>query len=149
MRLHTVLALTALVAVTFAPIGARAAGEVEGRSLSVRLLRAGNGDGGTADPRLQDILPVLKSSLRFQSYEYVSEATGAIRAGATISVGEGLSLQIADVQGSGLGVTVTGGHDGRTKLLRTRLNLAPAKPVILGGFPDGTGGNLILVLMLR
>lgn len=114
------------------------------RTIKVRLLLADN-SGESSSEDLNDILPLLKKNLRFNSYRLVSQRTTQARA-STLDLPFAYKLQYTDVDLPS--VTVSISRKAKT-LLRTRLYLRPGRPVLVGGFQHGRDSTVILVLELR
>lgn len=112
-------------------------------SVSVRLVTASR-DAGTADPRLQDVLPLLQN-LGLKSFRLEGESKLAFRDGAAATLGKGYRLELADVQGRNAMVRVS---QNQRDLVRTRLALREDKPVTWV-FDDPAGGKVIIVIKSR
>jgi len=114
-------------------------------SLSARLVTASK-DAGSTDARLNDVLPLLQSTLSFKSFRLDGESTLAFREGSSATLGKGYRLELSQVQDRNAMVRVT---QNDRDLVKTRLSLREDKPVIVGGFDDPAGGKTIIILKLR
>lgn len=98
---------------------------------------------GDSDPALDDVLPLLRRNLRYNSYRQATAATAALRSGTQVPLRMGYHLELVDVSDNELTVRVA---KRREVLLNTRLALRPGKPIVLGGFSEGENTLLIVLL---
>ena len=113
--------------------------------LSVRLVEADNSDGPNSGS-IEDILPMLRRTLRFSSYRLLRTGRIAQRDGARTELPQGLTVTLSGGEAQSMTVNVSQ-HERR--LVQTRVVLAPDRPVILGGIPGEQGATLIVVLTAR
>jgi hypothetical protein len=112
-----------------------------GNSLHIRLVRASNsGDG--VDPRLTDVVKVLKRTLVFKSYSLVAAARQSLPARVSESGLAEFKVKCSGAQNN-LKITV---RRGKTVLLNTTVDLKDNTPLVLGGFP-GKGGQHVLIFV--
>ncbi|MBN2451119.1 MAG: hypothetical protein JXR77_12065 [Lentisphaeria bacterium] len=130
----------ALLCCLWAPLAAQ-----DGAVLSARLVTAGSGN-AREDPRLGDVLPLLKSTLRFSSFQLEGEATLSLRENAVASLAKDYRVTLTEVTGPSALVHVSRREE---KMLQTRLTLKPERPVIVGGFDEAGGSKAIIILKLR
>ncbi len=139
-----VLAIAAFV-VLVAGVSVRA-GNVEGKSAKVRLLVAENGDSAADQSAIQDILPQLQATLKFKSYRLLATKPLTLQVGAKADLGSKLNLSVTGIEGESVTVEVS---QNNQRLLQTKLQLVPGKPVILGGIPGENSATLILAVSLE
>jgi len=113
-------------------------------SMSVRTVTASQGK-AVEDERLEDVLPLLKETLRFSSFELDGEYELAMTEGSQIALTDGYVLSLKQVQGKTATVNVT---RKKKRIIQTRLSLRKDKPVIVGGFDAPGGGKSIIILKL-
>ena len=111
--------------------------------VTVRLVVAENAQGAKEDPALADVLPVLKETLRFTSYRLLAKRQLEARENAQANLGKQLSLTLTDVAGTAFTAHV---KRGAKVVVKTRLNLVPGKPVLVGGLPGEGDSRLIVIL---
>lgn len=113
-------------------------------TLHIRLLRASHAEGPVA-PALQDVMPALRSSLVFKSYELMDQARQTLPPpdGATVSLG-GYTVTCTG-SATQLSIRITRGRQG---IIDTVAALRRGHPLILGGFGGG-GGQAIFVFTLQ
>lgn len=115
-----------------------------GAPLSVRLVEAAN-DREEVSPALRDVVPMLRSNLPFRRFTLLDQATVKLPStGQQAGLAGGFLL---NVQGSQDRLSVTLERHGKV-LIQTVLSLQNGKPFVLGGFPQGAG-KLLLVLVVR
>lgn len=115
----------------------------QAETLRIRLVRASNAPGGV-HPSLQDVAPALRGNLVFTSYALVGQARLTLPAGGTANLG-GYAVACQGAAGQ-LHIAIANG--GR-RLLDTTAGIQPGKPLILGSFPDGSGGQMIFVFTVE
>lgn len=114
-----------------------------GSSVSIRLVQADNSGSGVGGG-LDDVSELLKSNLPFNSFKLVSSGSVQLPAGGSAGLGQGFAAQCKGSQDS-MQITVT---RGGKKVLDTKVGLQDDVPLILGGFPAGSG-KLMLVLLAQ
>ena len=97
------------------------------------------------DPRLKDVLPLLKTTLRFSGFVLNGETTMPMSEGRKAMLPNGYVLTLSQVEGNKATVDVT---QKRKRLLQTRLTLRRKRPVVVGGFDSPDGGKTIIILKL-
>ena len=135
----------ALLTATLSVLGLTA-GSTQGaqtNAVTVRLVVAENVRSAEEDKGLADVLPLLKENLRFSSYRLLSKRNLQAGENAETSLGEQLSLTLTDVSGNTFMARV---KRGKNVLLQTRLNLAPGRPVLVGGLPGEGSSKLIIII---
>jgi hypothetical protein len=110
-------------------------------NLDVFLVKASND--GTTDDALKPYLALLSRS-GFKSYTVAARRTTALRAGV-VSLAQGFKATLGNAEGNRVPVTIS--RDDKN-LIRTTLNFAPGRPVILGTYEGNDGARMILVLVL-
>jgi hypothetical protein len=144
--MRRVLGITiAVFALLFTAVIVRAE-NVEGKTAKARLLVAENGEPSGDQSGIQDILPQLQATLKFKSYRLLTTKSLTLKSGARTSLGSDLSLSVTGIDGESVTVEV---NQGKQRLLQTRLQLAPGRPVILGGIPGENNATLILAVSLE
>lgn len=140
MRDITSLRLTVAMILLF--VSAMAGAAHAQTTIRVRLLEADN-SAMPSTPELQDVLPLLRENLRFQSYRLLASRDAAATAGTRVALAHDLNLTVTESNTERQSVQV---HHLDRLLLETKLRLTPGKPIILGGFPSRDGGSLIIVI---
>jgi len=139
-------AITALAIAATGWLTASASAEsIAGKTVKVRLLAAGGEGAATANAELQDVLPHLRSTLRFDSYRLVSTSQLVVNVGGSVKLDGDLSLTVTGIEGETLTAEV---RRGDKRLVQTRLKLRAGSPISLGGFSGAEGENLIIVVSL-
>lgn len=95
---------------------------------------------GETDRRLAPYEPTLRRILRFESYRFLSEDTGAIAVPGkgVLSLGSGHQLELETEQtGEGTRRVRIRWTAGNRVLMNTGLSLRPGVPAVLGGPPWG------------
>jgi hypothetical protein len=137
MRRSTrLLVLSLVAALTALPVFAAEA-------LTIRLVRASNGDGGMSEG-LGDLQGILSGNLPFNRFQLIDSQTVLLPASSTVQLAGGFAVRCNGRQ-TALSVAVS--RQGR-QALSTTISLERGKPLILGGFPDGDG-KLLVVLVAR
>jgi len=113
----------------------------QGGTLSIRLLEADSSERPSSDS-LDDVLPMLKRTLRFSSYRLLRMDRIDRRNGASATLGQGLTVVLSRVEAQSMTVEVS--KHGR-RVVETRVVLVSGKPVIIGGIPGEKATMLILV----
>ncbi|MCF7837175.1 MAG: hypothetical protein K9N49_00950 [Candidatus Marinimicrobia bacterium] len=118
------------------------AGEVAAQ-VTIRLARA-HQDNQEVAVGLRDVAGLLRANLPYQGFALL----GATRVGLPAeNKPQRLGPLEVRCQGGAERLSVSVARDGRT-LLNTVVALRRGQPIILGGFPDGTG-RLMLILQTR
>jgi hypothetical protein len=126
--------IVALAVLTMLTAGAQAAS-----SLSIRLPEASNAGSGVS-PGVNDVAAILKGSLAFSSYRLIGSRSMSLpAAGAKNRVGDYEVICLGGQQS--LAITVTRG--GRV-MLTTQVRMQDGAPLILGGFPGGSGRHVLV-----
>ena len=138
MRLQSPVRLLALALILLLT----ASGQLAADTLRIRMIRATPEAADGVAPGLQDVLPVLRRTLAFKSYQLDGEATLPLPAN-----GELLRVGVYQIICEGIAdrLTVQISH-GNKRILRTVATVRRDQPVILGGFPVRTGGARMFVL---
>lgn len=114
-----------------------------GGVLSIRLIEASNQE-REGSGQVEDVADVLRRSFVYKNYSLLASASMPLPA-----VGASRTLGAYTVTCSGpqsdLTIVV---RRGRQQVLRTAVNLQNRTPLILGGFPSGSGA-LVLVFVAR
>jgi hypothetical protein len=130
-------AALAVVVLTAFAASAMAAG-----TLDVILVKAANA--GTTDASLKPYLGLLSRS-GFKSYQVVTRKTTMLAAGV-VTLAQGFKATLGEASGNRVPVTIS--REDKD-LIRTTLNFAPGRPVILGTYDGDNGAKMILVLVLQ
>lgn len=129
------LAILILVAVASL---ATAAGK-EPSLLSIRLVRAGQGDG--IDPQLQDVAALMRGTMAFSSFKLLDSKTVSLPASEPVLFAGNYKMTLKGAaEDLDIGVT-----KGRNFLLKTRVKLRGKAPLVLGGIAT-RDGTLLFVL---
>lgn len=114
----------------------------QAETLRIRLVRASNAAGGT-DPALQDVVPAMRGSLVFKSYALAGQKRLPLPADGTVTLG---AFQVSCTgPRQKLAIVI---QRGSQRLMQTTASLKGGKPLMLGGFPDGSN-QMILVLTVE
>jgi hypothetical protein len=113
-------------------------------SLWIRMIEASN-DGQEISPAVRDLVPLLRDNLPFKQYKLLDQNTTRLPASGEVKLAEGFKLRLFGVADN---LQVTLEKDGKV-MIQTVLSLRKGRPVILGGFPRGAGGKLLLVLIVK
>ena len=113
-------------------------------SLSVRTVTASQGK-AVEDERLEDVLPLLQTTLRFSAFALDGEYELAMTEGSQVTLTDGYVLSLKQVEGKSATVNVM---KKKKRIIQTRLSLRKGKPVIVGGFDAPGGGKSIIILKL-
>ena len=106
---------------------------------------------GASDPRLARYEPTLRRILRFEGYQLAGEGTAQLSGPgqASISLGQGHSLQLGADKSEGRGVKIRVRWDaGGQSLMNTGLALRPGVPAVLGGPSTGNEGEVWAVILI-
>ncbi len=119
-----------------------AGGPLAADTLRIRVVRATPEAADGVAAGLQDVLPVLRRTLAFKSYQLDGEATLPLPANGGLAR-VGVYQVICDGTADRLTVQI---RHGNKRILRTVATVRRDQPVILGGFPVRTGGARMFVL---
>lgn len=142
--------LRILLPVFLLAFGSLAVRAQERTAVHAILLIASNAKGPT-DPRLAPYEPTLRRILRFESYRFVGQDSGAVADGAEarLGIGDGHSLTVTPEPGPGRGVRLRVlWLEGRRTLMETGLTLRPGVPAVLGGPSTGRNGEVYAVIVV-
>lgn len=106
---------------------------------------------GETDRRLAPYEPTLRRILRFESYRFLSEDTGAIAVPGkgVLSLGSGHQLELETEQtGEGTRRVRIRWTAGNRVLMNTGLSLRPGVPAVLGGPPWGDKGDVSAMIVI-
>ncbi|OPZ30852.1 MAG: hypothetical protein BWZ02_00557 [Lentisphaerae bacterium ADurb.BinA184] len=113
------------------------------RNLRVQFIAASTSETPKTDKRLAALLPLLKN-LSHNSYRLLDESTIRLPGATPLALSQGFVLALQDKGGGKVGVTIT--RKGKTVMDTPGVVLVENRPLVLGGFPDGDGTSLLLVL---
>jgi len=114
-------------------------------TLNTRLVEARNADPAKVAPGLEDVAPMLKAQLRYNSFALKGERNYPWKNGTGLALGDGYQMNLSEVEGSKATVELKRGD----KILKMRVTLQPGRPLCLGPLSSDKDGALIVVLKLR
>ena len=122
----------------------------ENARIEVILVKAGNTEGGV-DSALRAYAGTLQRLFRFKSYAQVSRQSIKLdipgEGGVSLAQDQRLSVRSSESEGRGIKADREWSR-GKQRLLRTRIQLNPGNPAVLGG-PRSDDGTWLLILQLR
>ena len=119
-----------------------AAGRLAAGTLRIRMIRATHDEAAGVAPALQDVLPVLRSTLAFRNYTLdADEALPLPATGELVRLGVYQVLCEGDADRLTVQILL-----GSRRILRTVATVRPDQPVILGGFPARPEGTRMFIL---
>ena len=137
------LALCLILCLAAWPAPARAAAETALQHVQIRVIAAGNSGPQEKNAGLTDVLPFLKETLRYSSYQLLSTRTVTPAENLRVSLDSGLTLAFRELRGRSCTVNL----ERRGQLVvTTRVNLLPGQPIIVGPVPEPGGTVLLTVL---
>ena len=137
--------VTLALALVLASASVAFAADPAGR-IRVHFIAASTTDTPKTDERLSALLPLLKKNLPYNTFKLLDERVAALQASGTVNLSQNFILTLQD-KGSGK-VAVTISRDGKDALNTSAVLTAANRPLVIGGFPDGAGANLLVVLTL-
>lgn len=114
-------------------------------TVSARLVEASKSETPIVSPGLEDIVPMLKGQLRYNSFALKGSRNHPWQNGTGLALGAGYEMDLSGVEGAKATVELKRGR----RLVKMRVTLERGRPLCLGPLSSGDGKALIVVLTLR